>query len=73
MILAPKSTFLNLMVWCSKMDPKLNFNTTGLIKAMVTEAAAWTPPESENTSIVSPKISDMIPNGTNGMTHIINR
>jgi hypothetical protein len=36
------------------MAPKVNFNAAGLKKAIVTQAAACIPPESENISTVSP-------------------
>lgn len=44
------------MFWCSYIIPKANFRIGGLINAMVTHAAAFTPPESENKSTNNPNI-----------------
>ncbi|WP_366915885.1 hypothetical protein [uncultured Psychroserpens sp.] len=47
---------MNLILWCSYIIPNANFNTAGLIKAIVTHAAALTPPESEKMSTNNPSI-----------------
>jgi len=48
------SALLNLTVWCSYVIPKENLRISGRIYATVTQAAAFTPPESKKKSTKSP-------------------